>query len=134
MDDQSAMAGGCLCGAIRYQVAWPPTRTNICHCRMCQRWSGSAFAVGAEFPADAVSWTKEPTLFQSSERGFRSFCSQCGSSIGYHWPDDGAIWLVVGTFDEPVRASPQCHIFSEEQMPWADIDDSLTRHPQFSPQ
>lgn len=133
MTREDTLTGGCLCGSTRYDVSAPPNRVALCHCRMCQRWTGTGFAAGAEFRADSVSWNREPTLYQSSERGFRTFCADCGSSIGYQWLDSGTVWIQLGTLDEPDRVRPQFHIFTADQRSWAETEDSLPRHPGFAP-
>lgn len=131
MNSDRKMTGGCLCGSTRYEVSGSAKRCSFCHCRSCQRWTGSAFAAAAEFPEGSISWNHEPTLYQSSERGYRSFCSKCGSSIGYHWPDDESVWISLGTLDDPEALTPESHIFTDEQRSWAKIDDHLPRHSTF---
>ena len=60
--------GGCLCGAIRYEADEPPNQVYACHCRMCQRHTGSAFWAGAKFPPDTFRFTKgEPKVYRSSK-------------------------------------------------------------------
>src|SRR5678815_601679 len=78
-------SGGCLCGQVRYTVPAEPLATAICHCRNCQKQSGSAFSVVTVFPRDAL--IVEGTLTVYEDRGtsgqtvFRQFCGVCGSPV-----------------------------------------------------
>jgi hypothetical protein len=77
--------GGCLCGAIRYTAEANPTSATVCHCRDCQKFTGSVFAALVRVPKDAL--TINGTLKTFSSIGgsgnpiFRHFCPECGSSI-----------------------------------------------------
>lgn len=125
------IAGGCSCGAIRYEISAPMIDAGICHCRMCQRISGSAFTVFASFPAESVRFTKgEPKYFDSSPIADRGFCPDCGSSLTYKpkitaWSD----WFTVtlGCLDHPEDIVPTWHGGIESQMPWLTIHDD---HPR----
>ena len=130
--NQIARTGGCLCGDIRYEVTGEPSATAICHCTMCKRWTGSPFASAAGFPADAVVWNKDPTLYPSSDAGKRSFCPKCGSSLGFDWAD-GNVWITLGSLDHPEQMRPQSHIFAEEELSWAHLNDGIPHHAQFAP-
>ncbi len=78
MDKETIFAGGCLCGAVRYESSEPPIRTTICHCRMCQKSTGSAFMVAVGFPRTTLRVTKgEPKLYRSSPIMDKSFCANC---------------------------------------------------------
>ena len=125
--------GGCLCGDVRYEITGEPIESVICHCRMCQRWSGTAFAAAAKFPAAAVIWHKDPTFFQSSDTASRSFYPNCGSSLGFH-VDNGFLWISLGSLDIPEQLKPEYHIFSEEELSWAHLNDDLRHHAQFPPE
>jgi hypothetical protein len=129
---ETARSGGCLCGAVRYVVAGEPRKIAICHCRMCQRWSGGPFASAAEFPADDVEWKEEPSLFCSSDSISRAFCSTCGSSLGFK-SANGTIWITLGTLDRPKQLKPQFHIFVDEELPWARLNDGVPHYGQFEP-
>jgi hypothetical protein len=124
--------GGCLCGAVRFEVAGEPSRVAICHCRMCQRWSAGPFASAAEFSADQVDWEKLPTLFRSSDSVSRSFCSKCGSALGFQ-SSKGTVWITLGTLDDAGQMRPQFHLFTDEELPWAHLDDGLPHYRQSEP-
>ena len=83
MDSKSdVMTGGCLCGKIRYQAAQRMTGVLVCHCRMCQQATGSAFFPSALYPRETLEFTVgEPTWYASSEIAERGFCSACGTQL-----------------------------------------------------
>jgi hypothetical protein len=74
-------AGGCLCGAVRYRLAGSPG-VHCCHCDMCRRATGSAFAVLAWIPFERLFWTSgRPRYRRSSPLAERGFCPECGSPL-----------------------------------------------------
>src|SRR5579864_3626896 len=90
------LVGGCACGNIRYECSEGPIVQLICHCRDCQRASGSAFAAIMMLPGDKFRFLKEePAYFEvtggSGRQLRRGFCSKCGSPISAHWPAVNAI-------------------------------------------
>src|SRR5437660_739515 len=98
--------GGCLCGAVRYTAQADPTSATVCHCRDCQKFTGSAFAALVRVAKEAL--TIEGTLKTFSSIGgsgnpiLRHFCPECGSSIAEEsGTRPGMIILNVGTFDDP---------------------------------
>jgi adenylate cyclase len=123
------VAGGCLCGEIRYRVTEPALDTCFCHCRMCQRFSGAPVTVGSTYSAGAVQFTKgEPKYYKSSLFAERGFCANCGSSLTYR-PVTPAVspawegWILIYTpsLDNPAPNVPTWHLGVESQMPWLDI-------------
>ena len=128
--------GGCLCGAIRYESSEPPIETGTCHCRMCQKWTGSAFMVMARFSRTALRFTKgEPKLYRSSSIKEKGFCPDCGSSLFDRClvrkaarrfnPD--MVWVQLGTLDHPEAVSIDFHYGVETQLPWVHFDDGVPR-------
>lgn len=129
----TVLTGGCMCGAVRYEASWPPNWSAHCHCRDCQRASGAAFVTYAGIRKDGFRWSKgTPKIFRSSPGVERFFCGDCGTSLAYwgeRWPDETHIF--AATLDEPARAEPQIHIYTDEQLPWIHLADGLPRkaHP-----
>ena len=77
--------GGCLCGAVRYRSSEGPIRAVSCHCAMCRRWTGAAFATFVHFPAGTFVWeVGQPTRYRSSAEAERGFCARCGSTLTMH--------------------------------------------------
>lgn len=138
--DKSAAAkplttGRCLCGEIRFEISAPAIDVTLCHCRMCQRFTGGQMAAGAWFPNEAVKFTRgEPkyflTYYNSSPLAERGFCGNCGSGLSYRalvpqWSD--WFYVFVSSLDNPQDFPPSWHLGVESQMPWADINDDLPR-------
>ena len=124
-----AITGGCICGAIRYEISMPAISTGYCHCRICQRFSGSAMSTWTAFPASAVQFlTGEPRYFASSPIARRGFCPECGASLTYQLvrPQTASYMVVFTTsLDAPQDYSPTAHGGIESQLPWIDILDDL---------
>ena len=115
------MSGGCACGRVRYTAEVEDDEAYLCHCRMCQRSTGSVSIALKTLRKDAVRWEREPDFYASSPIARRPFCSACGTSLGFEYPDSDKIDLTVGSFDDPSRFVPKHH-FGAESMHRAWID------------
>ena len=126
------ITGGCLCGAVRFEVRGPPDTVGICHCRKCQRWTGTAFAVGVRFSRAQFRLTKgEPRFYRSSAIMQRGFCADCGSPLVEYVAtekDADGVWLSLGNFDDPSAFTPEHHFGVESQLPWVLFEDGLPRY------
>jgi hypothetical protein len=127
-------SGGCLCGAIRYEVTWPPAATVICHCKDCQRQAGSAMSIIAAVPRDALTITGELTTYQGTgESGgpvFRRFCGTCGSPIISEIPGpqtEGMAYIKAGTLDDTSGLTPSAHIWASSAQDWFPIPKGAVR-------
>lgn len=129
MTDISISTGGCLCGNVRFKVTGPPNKVGTCHCRMCQKWTGSVYAVGARFPESAFQMTKGEMGVYKSEIMERGFCTKCGSPFIYWYlvkeMSAGNVWISLGNLDEPGQYKPTYHYAVESEMAW--IHDDLPR-------
>jgi hypothetical protein len=104
----SAHEGGCLCGGIRYSVKTPPMRVTICHCRFCQRATGSAFLVEPIFGKSDFNVTSgEPKTYHHRSAGSGKmvdvhFCSRCGTKLFLSFERfTDVVGVYGGTFDDP---------------------------------
>jgi adenylate cyclase len=126
-----AITGGCICGAIRYEINMPALGSGYCHCRICQRFSGSAMSSWTAFPGSAVQFlTGEPRYFATSPIAQRGFCPECGASLTYKLllPRPSSYLIVFTTsLDAPQDYTPTTHGGVESQLPWIDILDDLPR-------
>jgi hypothetical protein len=129
------LSGGCLCGAIRYEVSSPITELRACHCTHCQRTSGTGGSVNAVVPRANFKLTKgEPKRYvdtaQSGRKLMRHFCADCGSPI-YSFREATPEMLVVraGTLDDSLDVKITTHIWTASARPWDQIDPGAERHP-----
>ncbi len=135
MSESRICEGGYLCGAVRYRATPQPLSVGHCHCRMCRRHTGSVFATGAEFSADAFAWTQgQPVLYRSSQKAQRGFGARGGSTLSFHRPEKGEIDIFVGTLDHPEEVTPEYQIFTESGISWAQLDCGLTSHSRYPSQ
>lgn len=120
--------GGCQCGAVRYEVRAPLEMVHYCHCRMCQRAVGNAFALIAGAPRDKLVWVRGmPRLFNSSSLATRGFCNDCGTPLTFGYHESMFTYLTVGSLDHPVMVMPERHYGIESAIPWLHIADDLPR-------
>ena len=123
------VTGGCLCGAVRYQVRGPLRGVVYCHCEQCQRTSGHFVAATAALTR-YLEITEERGLrwYRSSDVAQRGFCQLCGSSLFYA-PDKGdRVSIQAGSMDVPVVMSAIAHIFVAEAKDYYEITDDLPKH------
>ena len=135
--------GRCMCGGITFRIEGElPTHDggglaspSYCHCKTCQRMTGSAFAVGASVPTDQFHWLSGEELirpYQSSPGVVRSFCSECGSALTFLYDElPGEIFITLGVIDEPLDRKPQAHIFVADRASWYEINDGLVQFEGF---
>ncbi|MBL9047495.1 MAG: winged helix-turn-helix domain-containing protein [Tabrizicola sp.] len=129
------VTGGCLCGDVRFRVTGPVLDTNICHCRMCQKFTGAPIAAGSVYACDAVQITRgEPKYYRSSPFAERGFCAACGSSMFFRplMPPVSADWenwilIYTATLDNPAPNAPTWQLGVESQMPWIDLPQPAKR-------
>jgi hypothetical protein len=117
------MTGGCACGRIRYSARIDSDDAYLCHCRMCQRATGSVSIAFTNVKKAAVAWAHEPDWYASSPIADRPYCRDCGTSLGFAHPDSEKIDLTVASFDDPSRFRPTAHFGVESMHPaWLDSD------------
>lgn len=128
-----AIGGGCLCGAVTYELSAGLGGTSHCYCRMCRKQHGAAFATYGTAPRSALVIT-DPSgalrSFRSSASAKRTFCSNCGSSLFFE-PDDepDQIEIALGTLNDEPESLPEAHIFVRDKPAWVPILDGLPQYP-----
>jgi hypothetical protein len=125
--------GGCLCGAVAYEVDAPIERIAHCHCQTCRKTHASAFSSVTAVPRDKFRWTRgEDRLaaFESSPGKFRRFCSRCGSHIMAERIAQPVVMLRLGCLDTPVGERPQVHIWRSEAASWYDPKRPVPERPE----
>ena len=128
------LTGSCLCGDVAFKVDGPIDQVGHCHCSMCRKFHGSAFATfGVATPKD-FRWTRgegKVRHYQSSKHGWRNFCLRCGSAVPGA-PEGGPFALVpLGSVVEDPGTRPRLHFFVGSMAPWHEIVDDLPRHEEY---
>jgi hypothetical protein len=118
------MSGGCACGKVRFHVRIDSDDAYLCHCRMCQRATGSVSVAFKNVLQADVHWQAEPDWYDSSPIGKRPYCASCGTSLGYMFKEGSdKMDLTVASFDEPSRFKPKWHFGAESiQRHWLNTD------------
>jgi len=129
------MTGGCACGRVRYSARIEDDDAYLCHCRMCQRATGSVSIAFKNLKKADIEWERDPDWYASSEIARRPFCSECGTSLGFDYPDHHKMDLTVASFDDPSRFRPTAH-FAAESMhrAWINTEGLIeTRSDEYEP-
>jgi hypothetical protein len=118
------LEGGCACGAVRYALESAPMFVHCCHCRDCQRQTGSAFVLNALIETASVTVSgAEPARSEMPTGSGRPHgvyrCARCGTAV---WSEYGGIaalrFVRVGTLDRPDALTPDVHIYTRSRLPW----------------
>ena len=130
--------GGCLCGAVRYEVTEPFVSASYCHCTRCQRRTGSAAAASGRIAPGSLRVTSGEELIAAwaPPEGFlKCFCRACGGALWSQDPDDAeAIGVRLGTVDGDPGIRPAYRQFVAYAAPWEPIpDDGLPRYDEGRP-
>ena len=130
--------GGCTCRLVRYRMATKPLFVNCCHCRWCQRETGTAFALNAMIEADRVQLLQGDvevidTPSNSGAGQKISRCPRCRIAVWSHYAGagDAVRFVRVGTLDEPDRLPPDIHIFTASKQPWVLLPPGAPAVPEY---
>ena len=124
--------GGCTCRRVRYRMTSRPMFVHCCHCRWCQRETGTAFALNAMIEADRVELLSgevelvdTPSASGKGQKIWR--CPTCHIAIwsNYAGAGDGIRFMRVGTLDEPDRLPPDIHIFTMSKQQWVILPEGV---------
>ena len=133
-----ALEGGCDCRRVRYRMTSLPLVVHCCHCRWCQRESGSAFALNAVIEsARVVDLGEAPELIDTpsaSGAGQRiARCRHCRIALWSHYAGAGPVFrfVRVGTLDDPDRLPPDIHIFTASKQPWVVLPPGTPAVPEY---
>ena len=131
------LRGGCLCGAVRYEIEGPVYDVHHCHCSMCRKSHGTAYSTFARLDASGFRYTKgddQVRAYRSSAPIERAFCATCGARLTIRFdgmPD--TTWVSVGTLDDDPGVAAHCHMFVASKAPWHEISDALPQFPEYGP-
>ena len=122
-----SLDGGCACGAVRYRLGSKPMFVHCCHCKDCQRQTGSAFVINALIEADRVEKLKgETEAVQVPTDSGRPHvihrCPTCKVAVFSHYGGvERVSFIRVGTLDEPSALPPDIHIYTRSKLPWVAL-------------
>lgn len=129
----SALEGGCACGAVRYRLASAPMFVHCCHCRNCQKHTGTAFVVNLLIETDRVELlggdlvaTEMPLNGGSPNKIHR--CAKCLVAVWSEYSRPELRFVRAGTLDDPAAVAPDVHIYTRSKLPWVVLPESV---PQF---
>jgi hypothetical protein len=132
------LEGGCTCRALRYRLEGPPLIVHGCHCRWCQRETGSAFALNAMIESERVrDLGAAPDIVDTpsaSGKGQRiARCPRCRVAVWSHYAGAGPFlkFVRVGTLDDPDRLPPDIHIFTASKQPWVVLPPGAVAVPEY---
>jgi len=129
--------GSCLCGAVRFEILGPVQRVTDCHCSMCRRAHGAAFATFARVAASDLRLISGEDVirgYRSSAQVERSFCGTCGSNFAFRWSGlPSAVLVAAGLIEDHPALRPAYHIFVGSKAAWHEITDALPQYEARAP-
>ena len=125
------LEGGCACAAVRYRLASPPMFVHCCHCRDCQRQTGSAFVINALIETSRIvllagdpGAVAVPTDSGRPHLIYR--CPLCRTAVWSEYGGIAAMRVVrVGTLDDPAALTPDVHIYVRSKLPWVTLPNGV---------
>jgi hypothetical protein len=129
--------GSCLCGRVSYEFDGPISLMMNCHCSMCRKHHGSAYATFLGAPLSGFRWLSgedNVRSFASSSQGKRFFCATCGSVAPTLLKAMELALVPAGNVSGEVDAQPQYHVFVGSKAPWYAITDALPQHEEYPPE
>jgi len=137
-EDAPVHEGKCTCGDVRYKVHGAPMFVHCCHCRWCQRETGSAFALNAMIEADRVELVagvaEAVDIPSASGKGQTVWrCPKCRIALWSNYAGAGTLvnFVRVGTLTNPDAMPPDIHIYTSSKQPWIVLDDGKPQMDEF---
>ena len=130
-------AGGCLCGAVKYEVHGPLYNVINCHCSKCRRIHGNFSAYASSKREDlklveqgGLKWYR--SVKDETPDVYRGFCKECGSSLFWDARGDAYMYISAGTLDQPTNLKTIAHIWMEQAGDYYELTDDIEKYDQDS--
>jgi hypothetical protein len=135
---EPVLKGGCLCGAVTFEVSPPFEAMYHCHCSRCRKASGTGHATNIRTDAGRLRWLSGEALIgrfklPGAKRFGKWFCSQCGSPLPRVVAEANVAVIPAGSLEDLPDMTPASHIFWESRAPWSCEHGSLPVHPGSPP-
>lgn len=129
--NKKTQTGGCLCGAVRYEIDGPLRDVVYCHCAQCRKTSGH-FVAATAVSNDKLQITEDSGLawYRSSDIAQRGFCRQCGSSLFWAPAHGKYMAIMAGALDAPTGLTSREHIYVDDASDYYELTDGLPQFPQ----
>ena len=131
MGDRAPIAGGCFCGAVRYQFPdGAAYNETICHCSICRRTTGAPFVAWFTVNRSDLQFVNGSlSYFHSTPTATRGFCNACGTQIAFEDSESPQeVDLTTGSLDRPELLPPTDHTFAANKVEWVQLCDGLPVH------
>jgi len=127
-DAKLRATGGCLCGAVRYEVRGPLRPVVACHCTQCRRMTGHFLAATAAREGD-YTITRDAALkwYHASKDARRGFCADCGSTLFWHGTGRDYVAIAAGSIDGATGLRLVQHIFTADKGDYYELDDGVVQ-------
>ncbi|HEY5957431.1 MAG TPA: GFA family protein [Polyangiaceae bacterium] len=127
--------GGCLCGAVRYEVQGKPFNRTICHCSICRRAAGAPMVAWFSVAVNDFRFVAgNPKQFRSSPKGTRTFCPDCGTQLTFGFDDQAnELDVTIASLDDPSLVPPSDHTFFRDRVSWLVLADDLPTYDEARP-
>ncbi len=135
---EEILHGGCLCGAVTFELTPPFSGMYHCHCSRCRKGTGTGHATNLRARPSQLTWLTGESLITryrlpTALRFGKWFCSRCGSPVPRVVPETDMAVIPAGSLDELPNVTPAAHIFWESRAPWACEPGTLPRHEGYPP-
>jgi len=125
MSERTRATGGCLCGAVRYEVHGPMRDVVVCHCSRCMRTHGHAAAYAACAWSDVVIEPDAGLRWYEADDRARGFCGECGASMFWRRQGGPRVSIAAGTLDQPTGLRTIAHIHTRDHADYYEIEDTV---------
>ena len=127
------VTGSCLCGAITYEVEIIPDKIYNCHCSLCRKAHGAAYATQVFAKGESLKLLKGQAYLQEYQRtfGIRVFCSQCGANLMNYAPDKSVyLSVALSNVDSALDLKPVAHAFAASKAPWCELAEGIPAYDE----